>query len=64
VKQYDKSPLWLLMKKQTYSSVNKRNASSTTGAMGGRPCAVFEYAGPAMDRAEAEQLIGRTAKDE
>ncbi len=59
VKQYDNSPLWRLVKKQSYSSTTKRNPTSTTGAMGGRPCAVFEYAGPAMNRRETKQLLER-----
>lgn len=60
VRQYDQSSLWRLVKKQTYSALSKRNRTSTSGDMGGRPCAVFEYAGPAMDRRDADQLIGAT----
>lgn len=47
VRNFDKSPNWKLEKAPGYSTVSTaRNTSSTTGAMGGRPCAVFEYCGP------------------
>lgn len=54
----DKSPLWALKKKPGYqqklmpgvvAGVEKNKAS--------RPCAVFEYVGPAMNRDDAEMLI-------
>jgi len=39
------------------SNSNSRAAGSITGAMGGRPCAVFEYCGPPMAEKEAQRLI-------
>ena len=59
VKQYDRDSLWRMTKKQSYSSPSKISSTSTTGAMGGRPCAVFEYAGKnIMPVDEARRLIG------
>jgi GNAT superfamily N-acetyltransferase len=35
------------------------SAGNSAGNMGGRPCAVFEYIGPAMDECQARRLIAR-----
>lgn len=58
VRSFDRSSAWA-MKKRTgiYSSLSYSNWSS--GRMGGRPCAVFEYCGPAMpEKRQATLLIG------
>jgi ABC-type ATPase involved in cell division/GNAT superfamily N-acetyltransferase len=59
IRSFDRSPMWALERKPMMQSTN-RNASSTMsrGNLGGRPCAVFSYRGPAMDRDQAERLIG------
>jgi len=38
-----------------------RGCSSQVGGFGGRPCAVFEYVGDAMDEAAARSLLGNAA---
>lgn len=59
VRAFDRSKLWRLEKRSgeisTRSSVF--SPTSSTGRFGGRPCAVFEYVGPAMDRQTAAALI-------
>lgn len=56
VRSHDRSKFWRLEKKPgNFSTVNI--TGSTTGEFGGRPCAVFEYVGPAMDRQGAAKLI-------
>ena len=55
IRQYDRSEKWALVKKPTYSNIT--SASSTTGAMGGRPCAVFRYAGEPMEKTAAMRLL-------
>ncbi len=55
VRALDRSKSWALMKRPgTYS---RRAGNSSTARMGGRPCAVFRYCGPAMDAAEARRLV-------
>jgi hypothetical protein len=57
VRSHDRSPLWAMMKKPGFSSING-NKSTLTAKIGGRPCAVFEYAGPAAaDKKAACSLI-------
>jgi GNAT superfamily N-acetyltransferase len=34
-----------------------RDKTSTTGVQGGRPCSVFEYVGPLMERGQAERFL-------
>jgi len=57
VRSFDRSPRWVMHKRPgTFQNRNR----STTRPMewGGRPCAVFEYSGPAMDRGAATALLG------
>jgi GNAT superfamily N-acetyltransferase len=64
VRAHDRSPHWAMRKKPgTYSSPVGKNSSigalvSGMSKMGSRPCAVFEYAGPAAaSLSEARALI-------
>jgi ABC-type ATPase involved in cell division/GNAT superfamily N-acetyltransferase len=51
VRSFDRSPHWRLEKKPgTFSPVSQSLGGAQTG---GRPCAVFAYCGPAMEKAEA-----------
>ncbi len=55
---FDRSPLWRLEKKPgQFSGAPGKSRSTCATVSQGRPCAVFEYVGPAMDRREAEGLI-------
>lgn len=63
IRTLDRSPHWRLVKPPGLVGV-WRNRSTLKGArdsgnraLGARPCAVFEYAGPAMDQREAERLL-------
>jgi GNAT superfamily N-acetyltransferase len=57
VRAMDRSSKWALVKAPgTYTRVNL-SGSTAAGRMGGRPNAVFEYAGPAGDRAEAQRIL-------
>jgi ABC-type thiamine transport system ATPase subunit len=56
VRAFDRSKLWRLEKKPG-SFYSATSSKSSTGEFGGRPCAVFEYVGPAMDRQTAAALI-------
>src|SRR5580704_13073324 len=60
IRAFDRSKSWVLKIKPGLVSVN-RNKSTLDGKLGGRPCAVFEYAGPAMDKAAALSLINSHA---
>lgn len=71
-----RSPNWKLLKKPSYQAgsasiaLHKSSLATSTfssankpGGFGKRPCAIFEYIGPSMNRAEAEKLLsyhGRT----
>lgn len=58
VRGFDKSPVWR-MEKRAGEYSPRRGTSSTVAGFGGRPCAVFEYVGPAFeDAALARRLIG------
>lgn len=58
VRSHDRSPLWLLKKKPGNFSPPNSATSGLDGRLGGRPCAVFEYIGPAApDRDAARALI-------
>ena len=49
---------WLCVKKPGTFSAPQGSTSSLTGVNSkSRPCAVMEYIGPAMDKAEAERLF-------
>lgn len=55
VRTLDKSKNWQMT--TSPCEVSPRNKDSTVGT-GGRPCAVFQYCGPAMaSRTQAERLI-------
>lgn len=58
-KSFAASPKWRQVKELgTYSTSVRSSATSTIRDMGGdRPCAVFEYCGPALPKTEAERLI-------
>lgn len=57
IRGFDKSPVWALEKAPgLYSPA--RGKSSTVGGFGGRPNAVFRYAGEGMEPDEAEKFIG------
>ena len=67
IRSFDKSPRWALKTKpmSVRSSTGNRRLFSmgesdipAAAAMGGRPCAVFEYAGEAMSRDQAVRLLG------
>jgi ABC-type lipoprotein export system ATPase subunit len=47
VRAHDKSPRWALIRAPGQHSTKNTAGSTGTGKMGGRPCAIFEYVGPA-----------------
>ena len=59
IRAHDRSPVWALkstpIKNILYGRVEGTISSAHT--MGGRPCAVFEYTGPVMERAAAIRLL-------
>ena len=59
ISSMDRSPMWAMRKKPGVYSTPAGLSSGLlhTKKQGGRPCAVFEYAGPAMERGEAERLL-------
>jgi len=59
MRSFDRSTAWALTKRPGFSTSSNRasGSSSLKGLIGARPCAVFEYCGPALERAEAERLI-------
>ena len=65
VRSSNRSTRWRLDKKPgTFSSpVGKNSALRNPGGkhVGGRPCAVFEYVGPALPREDAERVMGDAA---
>jgi GNAT superfamily N-acetyltransferase len=62
VRAHDRSPMWRLKKKPGQFGSSTGKSSSVGGsAQQQRPCAVFEYAGPAMERSAAAALIGVAA---
>lgn len=52
-----RSSAWRQLKQAGVHS--RGNTSSAMGNMGGRPCAVFEFVGPALDERVARRLIAR-----
>jgi ABC-type transport system involved in cytochrome c biogenesis ATPase subunit len=52
-----RSDLWRLTKRG--GDFSPRAGATSTAAMGGRPCAVFEYIGGAMDSEAAKRLIDK-----
>lgn len=57
IRSYDRSPVWSLSKKPGHFGGRKGTTSTVEGTFGGRPNATFRYAGPAMDRSDADRLI-------
>ena len=57
VRAHDRSPQWAMIKAPGIFSSREGATSSTGGTWGGRPCAVFQYEGPAGDKVEAAKLI-------
>ena len=61
IRSHQKHKLWKQTKKggtfATRSDYRRKKKSSTTNVDKARPCAVFEYAGPPMEKAKAESLI-------
>lgn len=55
---FDRHRSWRLEKKPARSSCSSSSSSSSVGNLGGRPCAVFAWAGDAMDETEARSLLG------
>jgi len=63
IRSFDVSPAWKMTKRGgTIAGVSSRAGGKSTlakgaGMGGDRPCATFEYCGPAMDNSTAESLI-------
>lgn len=56
---FDRSSVWAMVKCLGVFSTKSLTRNASIGEMGGRPCAVFAYAGPAhADQAEALALVG------
>jgi GNAT superfamily N-acetyltransferase len=59
IRSFDRSKSFSLIEKP--GSIRSGNTTSSIrgeiGAFGGRPCAIFEYCGPAMDRDKAEAFL-------
>lgn len=64
IRGFDKSKVWALMKKPgTFSNSKTGPNSGRQGVFGGRPCAVFQYAGPPHpDVDEARRLLSRDVR--
>ena len=67
VRSFDRSPRWRMEKKPgVFGSKNRSgnlgtNKDGSRNLMGGRPCAVFEYAGAAADKEQSKLLLASTA---
>ena len=61
VRAFDRSPKWRMEKAPGKFSGATGATSSRGTAQQQRPCAVFEYVGPAMDRGDAQRLIAGAA---
>lgn len=65
MRSIDRSPKWALIKRPGFSRTsNKKNAQHSTriGVMGTRPCAIFEYVGPAVDKDQADAVFAYWGK--
>jgi len=50
--------MWELRRRPGYTQKQKGpNADSAISTMGDRPCAVFRYTGPVVDRDDAERVL-------
>jgi GNAT superfamily N-acetyltransferase len=59
VRAYDRSRMWRLDKKPGRVTSNRNDTTTiAAGSFGGRPCAVFEYVGPAGSKEDAAILLG------
>lgn len=62
IRGFDKSPVWAMVRKPGFvngtvaSPTGKKKKDGTSG-FGGRPCAVFEYVGPAVPFTEAAPVV-------
>lgn len=62
IRSFDKSKVWAMKTRPTkVSPVNRRSNMPSAGALGGRPCAVFEYVGEPSDTRDAMRLINGIA---
>tara|TARA_R110001606_G_scaffold396811_1_gene571673 strand:+ start:8558 stop:9604 length:1047 start_codon:yes stop_codon:yes gene_type:complete len=60
VRSFARQPLWKMVKKPgTFSPRVGKTSTRKTAKMGGRPCAVFRYIGPAMEKTDARRLMGK-----
>jgi GNAT superfamily N-acetyltransferase len=57
IRGFDRSPMWALRQKPGHFSQKSGHESSGGFRFGGRPNAVFSYAGPAMAKDEAAALL-------
>ncbi len=62
VRAFDRSPAWRLVQppgefRRVHREKSTLHRHDREGGLGGRPCAVFEFAGDAMDRGAAERFI-------
>lgn len=57
VRAHDRSPKWALRKEPGVFSPAEGQSSSAVGVSKQRPCAVFEYVGPAMNLQQAKELL-------
>lgn len=59
IRSFDHSPVWKMTQKPTGQLHVHRAKSTMKKGPGGRPCAVFEYVGPAMNRPDAARLLNK-----
>ena len=57
IRSHDRSENWFMAKAPGMSSNANQHRREDVGQFGGRPCAVFEYCGPAATKAEAAMLL-------
>jgi ABC-type Mn2+/Zn2+ transport system ATPase subunit len=58
IRSFDRSPAWAMTKAPGMTSTNNRASGGVqVGSFGGRPCAVFEYCGPALPIDQAERIV-------
>ena len=58
IRAFDRSRKWAMANKPDYKGTNKTSTSTVVHwAQGARPNAVFEYAGPKMDKSDADRLF-------
>jgi len=57
IRSFNNSDQWMLIKRPGEYSARQSDTAEIGGHFGGRPCAVFQYKGKAMDDAEAKRLL-------